>query len=261
VKWKATYAVLVLGLSAGIPLSQHHDPEPLSLVVNVPASRLDVWRAGRSIRSYGVAVGAPAFPTPIGEFTITEITWNPWWLPPQSKWAEDRKPEPPGENNPMGVVKLRFADLYYVHGTADVRSVGHAASHGCVRLSNSDAVELARTVQEAVGPHFTAEQIDSILGPRRRTRAVTLSAPIALRIVYERIEATDSVLLLHPDPYRRGTPTLAQAMTLLRPVLASDVEVDSSRLASLLALPVARTVVIPVHTITRRTDAPPQRKP
>lgn len=251
-KRKASSVALFFLLLAGTNAAPQQDPESLHLVVNIPASRLDVRRAGQLIQSYPVAVGAAAYPTPIGDFAITEITWNPWWVPPPSEWAKDRKAESPGADNTMGVVKLRFRDLYFVHGTADVRTLGRAASHGCIRMSNPDAVALARVVQEAVGPAFTSAQFDSILGPGRRTRAVTLSAPVALKVVYERVEATDLLLMLHPDPYRRGTPTHAEVVAALQSGLAPDIEIDSTRLASLLALPALRTVAVPLSTITRR---------
>src|SRR5262245_34345307 len=115
----------------------------LQLIVNVPAARLDVWQEGNWLKSYRVAVGAPRFPTPQGDFQLSAVTWNPWWIPPPSDWARNEKAQPPGERNPMGRVKLAFGNFYYLHGTPDVRSIGRAASHGCIRLRNDDAIELA----------------------------------------------------------------------------------------------------------------------
>jgi lipoprotein-anchoring transpeptidase ErfK/SrfK len=44
---------------------------------------------------------------------------------------------------------------YGIHGTPEPGNVGHTESHGCVRLTNWDAVELARAVREGVPVHFT----------------------------------------------------------------------------------------------------------
>src|SRR5688500_16217181 len=84
-------AMTVLGLLAvGSPTGgtaqvlAESKPAPARLVLNVPATRLDVWRGDSLIRSFRVAVGSRAFPTPIGEFQVTELTWNPWWVPPPS---------------------------------------------------------------------------------------------------------------------------------------------------------------------------------
>ena len=52
----------------------------------------------------------------------------------------------------MGRVKIFFAEPdYYIHGTEAEESLGTAASHGCLRMSNDDVIELARLVMEHGG--------------------------------------------------------------------------------------------------------------
>jgi lipoprotein-anchoring transpeptidase ErfK/SrfK len=52
----------------------------------------------------------------------------------------------------MQGVKIYFNPPYYfIHGTNDPGSIGEAASHGCIRMTEDDAVSLARRIQEAGG--------------------------------------------------------------------------------------------------------------
>lgn len=122
-------------------------PRILSLDLNIPAYRLDVMLAGRSVRSYRIAVGMSALPTHRGRFSIARIQWNPWWVPPKSDWARNERTTPPGPTNPMGKVKLQFHELLFIHGTPDEASLGKPSSHGCVRLANVDAIELALAIE------------------------------------------------------------------------------------------------------------------
>src|SRR5262249_46911788 len=56
---------------------------------------------------------------------------------------------PPGPNNPVGAVWINLsAEGYGIHGTPDPDKISKAASHGCVRLTNWDALELARHVSK-----------------------------------------------------------------------------------------------------------------
>lgn len=174
----------------------------LRLEVNLPAFRVDVWSDSRRVRSYRVAVGARQFRTPTGESELTRIVWNPWWVPPASEWARDEKVTPPGPNNPMGRVKLYFGPMYYFHGTPSRASIGTAASHGCIRMLDEDAIELARLVQEVTGAAITPEAVDSLLDDRRETREVLVPQAVAVQIVYRLIEVRDDSLLVHPDVYR-----------------------------------------------------------
>ena len=122
---------------------------PVRLVVDLSSRQLQVLQNGRVTRSYGVAVGSPAHPTPRGSYRTGSIDWNPAWTPPNSPWAKGKKPQPPGApSNPIQGVKIYFkAPDFYIHGTNRPESIGEAASHGCIRMTESDAVNLARFIQ------------------------------------------------------------------------------------------------------------------
>ena len=118
------------------------------LVVNIPAFR-PTPRERVLVASYPSS--RPAHRShPTG--AIAERLCNPWWHPPFNRRPKD-KITPPGPGNPMGKVKLNFANLYYLHGTPKEKEIGSPASRGCVRLRNEDAVALAQLVHRfAVAP-------------------------------------------------------------------------------------------------------------
>ena len=64
------------------------------------------------------------------------VKWrNPWWYPPQSDWAKDAKPIPPGPGNPLGTRWMGISSpAVGIHGTPDPASIGYSVSHGCIRM-------------------------------------------------------------------------------------------------------------------------------
>jgi murein L,D-transpeptidase YcbB/YkuD len=184
-----------------------NQPAMLSLELNIPAFRLDVREDSTLVRSFPVAVGMRAFKTPTGDFEITQIIWNPWWYPPDAEWAAQDTVTPPGPGNPMGKVKLMFNGPYYMHGTPLASSIGHAASHGCVRMRNADAIELATIVQTHGGASVSAVLMDSLMSSWNKTRFFTLATYIPVTIVYRTAEVRDFALTLYPDVYRRQRQT------------------------------------------------------
>ena len=228
------FVLLLVGAGSGASVGPA-PMSPLRVEINIPAARLDIWLDDQRIGAYPVAVGTNDHPTPIGQFAINEITWNPWWFPPGSDWARGEKPIPPGPANPMGQVKLQFAPLYYIHGTPDSASIGYPRSHGCVRMYNADVVALAHMIvrfQPTLAPGQS----------NQRARTQTLADPIPLTIKYERIEADDSTVTLYPDPYRRGTPDLLNAKAVIE--RAGPGIVDEERLGAFLKLPATRRFIV-----------------
>ena len=126
---------------------------PIRLVVSLSERELRVVEDGSTVVSYGVAVGRRGHRTPTGTFRTGDIVWNPSWTPPPTKWAANKKYQPPGAAaNPMQAVKIYFqAPYYFIHGTNRPESIGEAASHGCIRMAPDDASELARRIERAGG--------------------------------------------------------------------------------------------------------------
>ena len=76
------------------------------------------------------------------------VKWrNPWWYPPNSRWAEGQKPIPPGPNNPLGTRWMGLsAPGVGIHGTPNPASIGYSVSHGCIRMYIPDAEWLFSSV-------------------------------------------------------------------------------------------------------------------
>jgi len=154
------------------------------LEVDISDRKLRVRIGDEVTASYTVAVGTSKHPTPVGQFSIRRIVWNPSWVPPDSEWARDEKPTPPGHpDNPMGRVKIYFkAPTYYIHGTDAVGTLGTAASHGCLRMRNADVIELAKLVMEHGGERRSPGWFQRILNAITDTEEVRLSSPVAVTI-------------------------------------------------------------------------------
>ena len=110
------------------------------IVIRRSVNELRLYRGRALERTFGVATGQSAYPTPLGRWTIVVKWRNPWWYPPQSSWARGAKPIPPGPGNPLGTrwMGLSAAGVG-IHGTPDDASIGYSASHGCIRMHIPDA--------------------------------------------------------------------------------------------------------------------------
>ncbi|HXV32999.1 MAG TPA: L,D-transpeptidase [Gaiellaceae bacterium] len=111
-----------------------------AIVIRRGSKRLTLFRSAgagpmKVQRTFPIATGMAAYPTPLGSFTIARMARNPWWYPPKSDWAKGAKPIPPGPGNPLGT---RWMGLSVggvgIHGTPDAASIGYSASHGCIRM-------------------------------------------------------------------------------------------------------------------------------
>jgi lipoprotein-anchoring transpeptidase ErfK/SrfK len=110
------------------------------IVIHRGLNQLFLYRGTRFVRSFHVATGQSAYPTPLGRFTIAVKWRNPWWYPPDSVWAKGAKPIPPGPGNPLGTRWMGLsAPGVGIHGTPDSASIGYSASHGCIRMRISEA--------------------------------------------------------------------------------------------------------------------------
>lgn len=210
--------------------------EPLHLVVNIPAFRLDVYENGSLQTSYPVTVGKPKDATPTGHYKLQKVVWNPWWHPPYNRRPKD-KDTPPGPNNPMGKVKLYFANMYYLHGTPKEHEIGTPASRGCVRLRNEDAIALAKLVHRYGMAPLPDGKMDELVSTRSwRTHAYPLTETVPVDIVYELVEVRDDELVVYPDFYRNARFPLAElAARALEAAGYSRDRVDGEALAAALA--------------------------
>ena len=126
------------------------------VLVSIPDRKLAVLEDGEVIASFPIAVGAPASPSPIGEFQIVSRVANPTYYRPGTVI-------PSGKDNPVGTRWLGLSQKGYgIHGTNVPKSVGHAASHGCIRLRNHDVEQLFAMLQVGDVVQIRGERDDEI---------------------------------------------------------------------------------------------------
>jgi hypothetical protein len=123
---------------------------PVAVTVSREEKKVRVFKDGKLVTSYGVAVGEPRYPTPMGRFSVQGMQKDPPWNVPQSDWAGDMAGQtiPGGDpRNPLVARWIGFNGSVGFHGTKSLESLGHAASHGCVRMNPSDVIDLFERVQ------------------------------------------------------------------------------------------------------------------
>lgn len=123
-----------------------------------------VDKDGKVLYHFPSTLGSSYAPSPTGEWKIIAIATDPTWhyQPDLLTGVPDGKPDaiiPPGPNNPVGKVWMDLSKEHYgIHGTKAPETIGYATSHGCVRLTNWDAVFLAEKVGNGTTVSFTDTQ-------------------------------------------------------------------------------------------------------
>jgi lipoprotein-anchoring transpeptidase ErfK/SrfK len=125
------------------------------IVVDLSDCRLYLYKDGKLVKTYSVAVGQPAYPTPTGDYSIVSMIMNPTWIPPDSPWAKGLEPIPPGPGNPVGTRWIgTSAPGVGIHGTPSDYSIGTHASHGCIRMHMWDVEGLFALVTVGMPIHI-----------------------------------------------------------------------------------------------------------
>jgi len=105
------------------------------IVVSLEDRKLALIENGAVKKIYTVAVGKPSTPSPEGTFTIQSRVANP-------TYHHEGKTVLPGPNNPVGTRWMGLSKTGYgIHGTNEPKSIGKAASHGCIRMAKADLEE------------------------------------------------------------------------------------------------------------------------
>jgi len=111
--------------------------------------KLRLFKNLKIAKTYGIAIGQPAYPTPSGFFHITSKQVNPTWSVPNSPWAGElagTTVEGGSAANPLKARWMGITDGVGIHGTGEDWSIGQAASHGCLRMHVSDVIALFKRV-------------------------------------------------------------------------------------------------------------------
>lgn len=233
---RLTYPILIAGLGIFFSYCATTNPRPTEKIpevvqpeiaevpvlpdvyieVNIPATEMTVYENGKPKFVKPVAIGQGIYPTPEQESLIKRIEWNPWWYPPDSGWAKDAKPTPPGPGNPLGLVKMPLSQEILFHGTNKANSIGHAASHGCMRMHNADATEVAWYLQSLFSSKNDPALKETYRKSGRTTFVVHLDVPVQVRLVYKPAVVKNNSLQLYPDYYNKlGNKKKAAILTEL----------------------------------------------
>jgi len=115
---------------------------------------------GTLIAAYPASIGSADTPSPSGTVTVERVAFNPGYTyNPKINFQQGANDKvlniPPGPNGPVGTVWMALSKpTYGIHGTPDPSRIGKSQSHGCVRLTNWDATELAKMVKPGVVVEF-----------------------------------------------------------------------------------------------------------
>jgi len=127
-----------------VPTSKLAGQYPSFITVDRASFTLRVYKDLKLARSYPIAVGQQGLETPAGLYHIQNKAVNPSWQVPNSPWAGSLagKLIPPGPDDPIKARWMGIFDGAGIHGTDEVSSIGHAFSHGCVRMLIPDVIDL-----------------------------------------------------------------------------------------------------------------------
>jgi lipoprotein-anchoring transpeptidase ErfK/SrfK len=151
--------------------------------VDVAARRLQLVRGDRPVATYRVAVGTKEWPTETGEWAIKQVIINPEWIPPDQSWADENVPKKPGDpHNPLGRAQLVYDPPRTIHGTDKPSTIGKAASHGSIRMTNADVVRLATQVLALSGSGKDDAWVKNALAKRTEKQVVDLPTLVPIRV-------------------------------------------------------------------------------
>ena len=129
---------------------------PRRIIVNIPDRRMVVVENNEVLAAFLVAVGAPATPSPVGTFTVINRVTKPTYYKAGKTIAA-------GTGNPVGTRWIGLSQKGYgIHGTNAPSSIGHAKSHGCIRLRNADVERLFEQVRAGDSVELHAERTPDI---------------------------------------------------------------------------------------------------
>jgi lipoprotein-anchoring transpeptidase ErfK/SrfK len=131
------------------------------LIADKAAKQLRAYdSSGRLVAAYPATIGSSDTPSPTGSHEIVRVVTDPGYTyNPNVNFKQGDNDQvlaiPPGPNGPVGSVWIALSKpTYGIHGTPDPSKIGKTASHGCVRLTNWDAAELAKLVKKGVSVTF-----------------------------------------------------------------------------------------------------------
>ena len=138
---------------SGTPAENIGTGAGVAVKIDTKSNVLGVYQGEKLIAAYPVTVGSTHTASPIGEWKVRHITKMPTFRYDKEMLQHGKRSGnfhllPPGPRNPVGVMWIALNKKGIgIHGTNEPGSIGHAASHGCIRLANWDVVRLATKIK------------------------------------------------------------------------------------------------------------------
>jgi lipoprotein-anchoring transpeptidase ErfK/SrfK len=160
-----------------VPLEDHEAQvdRVATIVVDKVARDVRAYdKDGKLLAFYPATIGSRERPAPTGRFAVKGVAWNPdYHYNPKFAWKGVKTRHElsikPGPNNPVGLVWIDLtAPSYGIHGTPEPGNIGKTESHGCIRLTNWDALDLAAKVHRGTVVKFE-DQDSPVVAPTSRT--------------------------------------------------------------------------------------------
>jgi lipoprotein-anchoring transpeptidase ErfK/SrfK len=167
------------------PTQDFEKPGDTILVANVSrddfkekAARIEVDKSKQFLKVFGksdillavypVTAGSTEKPAPDGVLKVASVTKNPTYrYNPDYAFKGVKSREPftikPGPNNPVGLVWIGLnKEGYGIHGTPEPSKVSKSESHGCIRLTNWDVLQLASIVSKGIPVEFNGDERERV---------------------------------------------------------------------------------------------------
>jgi L,D-transpeptidase ErfK/SrfK len=171
--------ILSLALLLSIAAQAQQPKSVREIVVSIPDRKLALVENGEVVKVYPVAVGKTSSPSPAGRFKIVNRLQKPTYYHKGVVVG-------PGSANPLGTRWMGLDQKGYgIHGTNVPKSIGKAASHGCIRMSKKDLEELFAMVQVGDQVEIRADRDDATAklfggdAPAEVVATNTTPAPVA----------------------------------------------------------------------------------
>jgi len=144
----------VMILAAARLSAQEQQQVQRHIIVSLEDRKLALLEDGVVTRVFPVAIGKESSPSPSGSFKVVNRVTNPTYYHPG-------KVIPSGAANPLGNRWIGLSQKGYgIHGTNEPKSIGKAASHGCIRMAKKDLEELFEIVRPGDEVEIRAERDD-----------------------------------------------------------------------------------------------------
>jgi len=162
-----------------------------TIVVSLEDRKLALVEDGQVKKVYTVAVGKPSTPSPVGTFAIQRRVKNP-------VYQHEGKVVQPGAGNPVGTRWMGLSVKGYgIHGTNEPKSIGKAASHGCIRMARKDLEEMYEMVHVGDTVELIGERNDETAQLFDDQKPASVEQPLVIAsaaVVPTNSEATNEVV-------------------------------------------------------------------